>query len=97
MNLDDTLRLHALQLKQLNNDGVGDGGQILDRLMKEAPEGTFRNVCALISSELFNELDGLCGLLEISKRLFIELAIVEAIKKAASVMEEVRPLDQETR
>jgi hypothetical protein len=95
MNLDDTIRLQALKLKQLNTDGSNMSDDLIDHLLKDAPQGEFRNVCATISHQLFDELTGLCSLLEISKRKFIELALVDAINKTGFIMEEVKPIQGE--
>lgn len=55
----------------------------------EAVKSQMRNVCALISQELFDSLENMCGLLEISKRKFIEGAVIEAIDQANRIVEEV--------
>lgn len=48
----------------------------------------FRNVCALIHIDLFNELESICGLLDLSKRKFIEGALIEAIANANRIIDE---------
>jgi len=57
----------------------------------EAMKKVTRNICAHISIELFNEVEGLCEMLSLSKRQFVELALSEAIAKASSVVNEVQP------
>lgn len=46
-----------------------------------------KNVCAKVSSELSDEIDKVCDLLNISKRQFLEAAFLEALSKAHSIME----------
>lgn len=48
-----------------------------------------RNVCAMVPNHLFDSLEGMCTDLEISKRKFVEMALIEAIAKAKQIMEEV--------
>ena len=46
-----------------------------------------KNVCAKVSSELSDEIDKVCDLLNISKRRFLEAAFIEAVQKAHAIME----------
>lgn len=46
-----------------------------------------KNVCAKVSPELSDEIDQICGLLSISKRRFLEAAMVEAVAKAKRIMD----------
>ena len=48
-----------------------------------------RNVCALISTELFDRLETSCAFLDVSKREFIESALIEALDAADKVIEEI--------
>jgi uncharacterized protein with beta-barrel porin domain len=45
-----------------------------------------KNVCAKVSSQLSGEIDTLCDLLSISKRSFIESALIEALAKAKQII-----------
>lgn len=45
-----------------------------------------KNVCAKVTIQLSDELDEVCGLLSISKRRFLEAALIEALKTARSIM-----------
>lgn len=45
-----------------------------------------RNLCAKIPELVCEELDSLCGFLNISKRDFIEAAIIDAIKSANALL-----------
>lgn len=48
-----------------------------------------RNVCAKVSTDLADRLDNACGVLSISKRRFIESAIIHALDEADRVMNEL--------
>lgn len=98
MNLDETVRLQALKLKQLHTKGTSLGGDLVDMMSNdpdyaEAMKKVTRNICAHISVELFAEVEGLCEMLSLSKRQFVELALIEAIAKASAVVHEVAPFD----
>lgn len=64
-----------------------------DFTIKHAPaellKQHMRNVCAMVPTPLFDELETICGDLDISKRKFVELALREAIAKAEQIVEEV--------
>ena len=48
-----------------------------------------RNVCAMIPLSLFDEIERLSGLLKISKRAMIEMAIRDLAKNANAVLDSV--------
>ena len=93
MNLDETLRLKALKLKQLNTMGSDFADVIIDQIAKDNPET--RNICAHISLPLFQEVDSLCGLLDMSKRRFVEMALSDAVSKAHTILGEIKPFGLE--
>lgn len=92
MNLDETIRLQALKQKQLTTRGSSDDA-MLDHLLKTVPEvpEQMRNICATISVGLFNEVENCCSMLALSKRRFVELALQDALAKAATIIDEVDP------
>ena len=51
-------------------------------------EVPLKNVCAKLSVELSDDIDEVCSFLDISKRRFIEAAIIEALSQARAVMRE---------
>nr|CRY96356.1 hypothetical protein [uncultured prokaryote] len=95
MNFDETIRLQALRLKQLNTQGHTLGDSLVDAMLKDAPEGTTRNICAAVAPGLFDEVNGVCDMLEISKRRFVEMALIDAIAKASTILAEVSPFVEE--
>jgi flavin-binding protein dodecin len=48
-----------------------------------------RNVCAKLSVELVDRLDNALGVLSMSKRQFIEMAIIEALDEVDKVLQDV--------
>ena len=90
MNLDELVRLKALQLKRLTS-GDGDIQEaMIDEFLKR-DGGEFRNMCAHISMPLYDEIENTCKLLDISKRRFVEGALIDAIKRANAIVSEVQP------
>lgn len=45
-----------------------------------------KNVCAKVTTELSDDLDRICGILDITKRSFIETVFIDAILKAEEIM-----------
>lgn len=94
MNLEELVRLKALEKKRLFS---GDGDiqdAMIDEFMKR-DGGEFRNMCAHISLPLYDEIENTCKLLDISKRRFVEGALIDAIKRANAIVSEVQPFDLE--
>lgn len=70
----------------------GDNDKIIDYALDSGDEGMkkhFKNVCAPLSAPLTERLESTLGLLQMSKREFFELAIIEALNKADEVMKAV--------
>jgi hypothetical protein len=88
MNFNDLIRYKALHLKYVS-DNTGFVDMLLD---PKNPNVTgnlpMKNVCAMIHQQLFDELSDTCALLDISKRSFIEMALIEALSKANQIMRE---------
>jgi len=84
MTFDDLIRFKALHLKF-----VASGSNVVELLADGKMEHSvpMKNVCAMITQELFDDLTSTCNLLDISKRTFIEAAIVEALAKTQSIMD----------
>lgn len=91
MNLDETIRLQALKQKQLTTQGSDI--DLVDFVLRHQPEvpEQMRNICATISASLFNEVENCCSMLDLSKRRFVELALQDALAKAATIIDEVDP------
>ena len=62
---------------------------LIDSILEQSlPESSpaIKNMCAKVSVQLLNRLDETCNLLDISKRKFIEIAVIEALIKADEIM-----------
>lgn len=94
MTPSDTIRLQALKLKQLNTQGHSFPDALLEKLLQDNPDAKkeFRNICALISPKLFADVEELAALLSLSKRSIIEMALIDFIDKAKSLIDEIDPL-----
>lgn len=81
-----------IQYRALHHIYGTAGGKIVDSMLASDPATVeklkMRNVCALITSELFDRLETTCAFLDISKREFIESALLEALATADRVIEE---------
>ncbi len=77
-----------------------DSGNVLDVMLDKSDDGQiggikFKNVCAKLTEQLVDEMDGICGMLQMSKRQFIELAVIEALERCNSIFEEVDVFEYE--
>ncbi len=95
MKFDELIQYKALSLKAfISGQTTGD---FVDNLLEqegfESP--IMRNICASISTHLFDEVESITGLLSLSKRQFVEGAIIEAVQKAKSIIEQVNPTENQ--
>jgi hypothetical protein len=84
MKTQEILTLQALKFKQnLLNDqsDLADGSPVWLQKVDPGADDT-RNICALISVPLFEEIDRLLSVLSMSKRRFVELALLDLAVKA---------------
>lgn len=70
-------------LAMINGNNSADP---FDLIEQDVPQ--IKNVCAKVSVQLSDRLDNTLGLLGISKRLFIEAALIDALNKASQIMEQ---------
>ena len=95
MKSEEMLMLQALKLKKLNSKGF-DGPDLVDQLILHNPDSAkekLRNICAFISPDLFGEIDSLCSLLDLSKREFVEMALVDLVAKAHAVIQQTNAME----
>lgn len=66
-----------------------DNASFIDSVIDQAdPDGKlFKNVCAKLSVSLSDDIDSVVGLLDISKRRFIEAALIDAVSSAHSIIQ----------
>lgn len=58
---------------------------IIDQAMPDSSP-IIKNMCAKVSVQLVDRLDSTCQLLDVSKRKFIETAVIEALNRADQIM-----------
>lgn len=91
------IQLQALKLKSTID---GNHPKLIDHLLslpgnEAETEKEFRNVCALISHYQFTELENLCGLLDLSKREVISMALSDFFITANAIVSEINPFESE--
>ncbi|MGZ3904981.1 MAG: hypothetical protein ACXVC6_14870 [Bacteroidia bacterium] len=66
-------------------------GRFTDALIESNPElkAQFKNVCAPIPLKLNEELESTLGILGLSKREFMTMAIASALEEAKAIMDEI--------
>lgn len=85
MNFEEVIQLQVLKLKAQSS---GRFGHLTDHLLESVPETPeIRQMCAKVSSLLYDDLEQVCGLLDLSKREFIESAVSDALKRAHEVID----------
>lgn len=91
MNFYQYIQYRALNTKA-HVEGQSFNAEATDRhLEKAAANGApeIKTVCAPICIELFDRLTNTLNLLDISKRSFIEAALIEALDRADAIMAQV--------
>lgn len=81
----DLLVTHAA-LSQMVQSGLET--KLVEQML-DSPEAAsvVKNVCAKLSVDLSDEIDKVCDFLSISKRKFIEAALLEAVAKAKAIID----------
>jgi hypothetical protein len=95
MKSEEILMLQALKLKKLNTRGY-DGMDLVQHLVDQNEEAKtkLRNICAFISPELFEEINSLTNLLDLSKREFVEMALQDLVAKSHAVLEQTNAMEE---
>ncbi len=90
MKFNQFIQYHALKMKAtLEGETSGRGAEsaLMEKALESSPQ--FKTVCAPISLPLFERLDATLKTLDISKRAFIEAAIINALDYADTIIERV--------
>lgn len=95
MKLDELITLKALEQKRLQHGGGDVQDMLIDDFLMKSDGDKFRNLCAHIGIPLADEIDNLCESLDISKRRFIEGALIDAVKRSNAILSQVQPFDLE--
>lgn len=90
MNFEEVIQLQVLKLKSLN----AGRGELLEHIIEAGETPQLRQMCAKVSPALYDELENVCGLLDMSKREFIEGAVRDAIQRANEVIDRSGVMDQ---
>lgn len=88
--LDEKIIYHVLDAK-----GMGLHQKLLDNVFdnEEIDKDAIKNVCAKLHVSLSDRIDQTVDLLGMSKRSFIEAALITALDRASSIIEEYGLLD----
>jgi wyosine [tRNA(Phe)-imidazoG37] synthetase (radical SAM superfamily) len=89
MKFDQFIQYRALSMKS-SVEGLGSAKIVDSMIEKDAGMAAhFKTVCAPISLQLFDRMTETLAMLDISKRTFIEAAIIAALDQADVIMKEV--------
>lgn len=88
-SLDQKLLHKVLDYKFKSSGASAIDGVLNDPVNQEAIKGKFKNVCAYIHEPLTIRLEETLAVLNMSKREFLEVAIIEALDRADSIIKEV--------
>lgn len=93
MNFHETIQLQALKLKQSTFGAGAMNDTLVDMALQQDPTlgGLTRNICAHIPVPLFERVEQCCQTLELSKRRFVEMALIEALERAETIIAEIDP------
>mgnify|MGYP003652308943 CR=1 FL=1 len=80
----DYLLMKALNYKYSNLKPFGDVLDYIEQTGQKAPI-PIKNVCAKVPETLANELEEVCNILSMSKREFIEMAIIMMIEEVNTI------------
>lgn len=91
MNFNQFMQFRALRAKaHIENNAFNSEAtdKHIDAMASQNPD-IIKTVCAPISLDLFDRMNQTLNLLDLSKRQFIELAIIEALDRADEIISQV--------
>ncbi len=91
MNFEELIQLQVLKLKA---ETAGRGPLLEHMLDQVGDHPQIRQMCAKVSHVVYDDLESVCGLLEMSKREFIEGAVRDALERAHEVINRSGVMDQ---
>lgn len=83
MKFDEVIQLHVLKRK---SEAVVRGRALDDLLFEGSDVPGLRQMCAKVPAVLYDELENVCGLLDMSKREFIERAVSDALTRSHQII-----------
>lgn len=92
MKISNLTNFEQRVLHQSFKQKFGDSGKVTDFVLEQNPDiPEIKNVCAKLHIGLVSRLDNVIGALDMSKREFIEIALIEALDKAEAILNDVEP------
>lgn len=91
MKLDEVLQLQVLKLKALTSGHANT--RLIDHMIDAGESPELRQMCAKVSTHLYDSLEQVCGLLDMTKRQFIEAAVADAVGRAEELIEKLGALE----
>jgi len=91
MKFDQEILMRALQFKNMVEGQSSGNTEGIEKIIEEqaAKSDEFKTVCAPISVPLFDRMGHAMLTLGMSKRQFIEMAIIEALDRADAILASV--------
>lgn len=80
MLFDEVIQLQVLKLKSLNSGA--NMGRLIDAAIDQGELPQLRQMCAKVHPEMYERLEQVTNLLDMSKREFIEGAVADALARA---------------
>lgn len=90
MNFEETIQLQVLKLKASNSGR----GPLLEHMLEHADVPQVRQMCAKVSTVMYDDLESVCQILDMTKREFIETAVSDALQKAHEIISRSGSLEQ---
>jgi len=87
MDFDELIQLHALKLKAAV---TGSHGRFIDAVLEHSEVQGLRQMCAKVPDSLYQRLEEVTDLLNMSKREFIEAAVASALDRADDIIQRMR-------
>lgn len=91
MNFDEMIQLQVLKLKATTHGAAY--GRLIDSAIEQGQLPELRQMCAKVHPELYAKLENITGLLDMSKREFIEGAVADALARAEDILSRSGTLD----
>lgn len=92
MNFDEVIQLQVLKLKAMTHGA--NGGRLVDMAIEQGQLPELRQMCAKVHPAVYTRLEQVTNLLDMSKREFIEGAVIDALNRAEEAIERSGSLDQ---
>lgn len=81
MNFDELVQLQVLKRKAVL-EGAHPGSRLLDAVLDAHDGPEIRQLCAKVTSTLYMRVERSCEALDLTKRQFVEWAVMDAVQRA---------------